>query len=65
MTIAFILTVYAAIVTLFVRDLRKGLEVHSANLAYYKWYILPRFTVREPNGRFKANKVGMFYVAIH
>ena len=65
MTIAFILTVYAAIVALFIRDFRKGLEVHSANLAYFKWYVLPRYTVREPNGRFKANKVGMFYVATH
>lgn len=27
--------------------------------------ILPRFTVRERNGRFKANKVGIFYVATH
>lgn len=65
MLIAFIITMYVAIIGLFIRDFRKGLVVHSANLAYFKWYVLPRFTVREPNGRFKANKVGMFYVATH
>lgn len=43
----------------------KGLKVHKASFSYMKWGFLPRFTVRLPNGRFKANKVGVFYVATH
>lgn len=61
----FVLFVYALIVLYFVRDFRKGLKVHKASFSYLKWGVLPRFTVRERNGRFKANKVGIFYVATH
>lgn len=61
----FIAIVYALIVLYFVRDFRKGLKVHKASFSYLKWGFLPRFTVRLPNGRFKANKVGIFYVATH
>lgn len=56
---------YAIILAVFLRDFRKGLKVHKASFSYCKWYILPRFTVRERNGRFKANKVGIFYIATH
>lgn len=56
---------YSLILTVFVKDFRKGLKVHKASLSYMKWGVLPRFTVRLPNGRFKANKVGIFYIATH
>ncbi|QNN97329.1 hypothetical protein [Klebsiella phage NL_ZS_2] len=49
----------------FVKDFLKGLKVHKASFSYMKWVLLPRFTVRLPNGRFKANKVGIFYIATH
>lgn len=61
----FVLNVYALIIMYFLNDFRKGLKVHKASLSYMKWGFLPRFTVRLPNGRFKANKVGIFYVATH
>ena len=53
----FVISVYALIVLYFVRDFRKGLKVHKASFSYIKWGVLPRFTVRLPNGRFRANKV--------
>lgn len=65
MVTLFVLSVYAAIVAYFLRDFKHGLVIHKATLSHLKWGILPRFTVRERNGRFKANKVGMFYVATH
>lgn len=65
MLTAFIITVYLAIIAYFLRDFRKGLKVHKANYSHLKYGFLPRFTVRLPNGRFKANKVGIFYVATH
>lgn len=65
MLTAFIITGYAIILAVFLKDFRKGLKVHKASFSYCKWYILPRFTVRERNGRFKANKVGIFYIATH
>lgn len=61
----FVVTVYALIGAYFMRDFKRGLEVHKATLSYFKWGFMPRFTVRERNGRFKANKVGIFYVATH
>lgn len=61
----FILNVYALIIMYFLNDFRKGLKVHKASFSYLKWSFLPRFTVRLPNGRFKANKVGIFYTATH
>ena len=61
----FVLTVYTAIVVYFLRDFKRGLVVHKATLSYFKWGFIPRFTVRERNGRFKANKVGIFYIATH
>lgn len=61
----FVVTVYALIGAYFMRDFKRGLEVHKATLSYFKWGCVPRFTVRERNGRFKANKVGVFYVATH
>lgn len=60
-----VLSVYALIVLYFMRDFHKGLNVHKASFSYMKWGFLPRFTVRLPNGRFKANKVGIFYIATH
>lgn len=60
-----IITGYALILYVFLRDFRKGIKVHKATLSYFKYGFLPRFTVREHNGRFKANKVGIFYVATH
>lgn len=61
----FVITVYALIGAYFMRDFKRGLVVHKATLSYFKYGFIPRFTVREHNGRFKANKVGMFYVATH
>lgn len=61
----FILAGYSLILYVFLKDFRKGIKVHKATFSYCKWYILPRFTVRERNGRFKANKVGIFYIATH
>ncbi|WVW36885.1 hypothetical protein [Escherichia phage P151] len=55
--------VYTLIALYFLRDFRKGLKVHKANFSHLKYGFLPRFTVRERNGRFKANKVGIFYIA--
>lgn len=65
MLTAFIVLVYVAIFTVFLRDFRTGLKHHKATLSHFKYGFIPRFTVREPNGRFKANKVGVFYVATH
>ena len=56
---------YSLICFVFLKDYRKGLKVHKANFSHLKYGILPRYTVRLPNGRFKANKVGMFYIATH
>lgn len=56
---------YLIIAIKFGYDFRKGLRVHKATFSYLKSGILPRFTVRLPNGRFKANKVGIFYIATH
>lgn len=65
MMTVFVLTVYTAIVVYFLRDFKNGLAIHKATLSYFKWGFIPRFTVRERNGRFKANKVGIFYIATH
>lgn len=56
---------YAIILAVFIKDFRKGLKVHKATFSYLKYGFLPRFTVRKSNGQFKANKVGIFYVATH
>lgn len=61
----FIAVSYLLIVLYFMRDFKRGLVIHKATLSYMKWGVLPRFTVRLPNGRFKANKVGIFYIATH
>lgn len=60
-----LIIMYALIGAYFLRDFTKGLKVHKASFSYLKWGFLPRFTVRLPNGRFKANKVGIFYVATY
>lgn len=65
MLTAFIVFMYLLIVLYFLKDFRKGLKVHKANFSYLKYGFLPRYTVRLPNGRFKANKVGIFYIATH
>ncbi|AMR59466.1 hypothetical protein [Shigella phage CT02] len=65
MMILFIALVYLCIAMYFMRDFKRGLAVHKATLSYFKWGFIPRFTVRERNGRFKANKVGIFYIATH
>ncbi|QEG12913.1 hypothetical protein SIB_12 [Klebsiella phage vB_KpnP_Sibilus] len=62
---AFVIFMYLLIVLYFLKDFRKGLKVHKANFSYLKYGFLPRYTVRLPNGRFKANKVGIFYIATH
>ena len=61
----FIALVYLGIAMKFLRDFKNGLAIHKATLTYFKWGFIPRFTVRERNGRFKANKVGVFYIATH
>lgn len=61
----FAITMYALIGAYFLRDFKRGLVIHKATLTHFKYGVLPRFTVREPNGRFKANKVGIFYIATH
>ncbi|URY98850.1 hypothetical protein 6998_0003 [Klebsiella phage 6998] len=65
MMAALIALVYLCIAMYFMRDFKRGLAVHKATLSYFKWGFIPRFTVRERNGRFKANKVGIFYIATH
>lgn len=65
MLAALIIAGYTIILYVFLKDFRKGLKVHKATFSYCKWGILPRFTVRKSNGQFKANKVGIFYVATH
>lgn len=65
MVLTLIVASYLLILYVFLRDFTKGLKVHKANFSHLKYGFLPRFTVRERNGRFKANKVGIFYVATH
>ena len=65
MVTLFIITMYALIVAYFLRDFKNGLVVHKATLSHFKYGFIPRFTAREPNGRFKANKVGIFFIATH
>ena len=65
MVALFVITMYALIVAYFLRDFKRGLVIHKANFSHLKYGFIPRFTVRERNGRFKANKVGIFYVATH
>ncbi|AJF40491.1 hypothetical protein P694_11 [Escherichia phage P694] len=65
MLYTFVALVYTLIALYFLRDFRNGLKVHKANFSHLKYGFLPRFTARERNGRFKANKVGIFYVATH
>ncbi|UKH49679.1 hypothetical protein [Rahnella phage Sarma103] len=65
MVALFVITMYALIASVFLNDYRKGLKVHKANFSHFTKWGAPRFTVRLPNGRFKANKVGMFYIATH
>lgn len=64
-TVIFMVAMYSFIALYFLKDFMQGLKVHRANFAYLKYGFIPRFTVRLPNGRFKANKVGIFYVATH
>lgn len=53
------------ILSYFLNDFSKGLVIHKATLSHFKYGFIPRFTAREPNGRFKANKVGIFFIATH
>lgn len=57
--------VYLCIAMYFMQDFKCGLVIHKATLSYFKWGFIPRFTVRERNGRCKANKVGILYIATH
>ncbi|QHJ79916.1 MAG: hypothetical protein [Caudoviricetes sp.] len=59
----FMILMYALIGAYFMRDFMKGYKIHKASLSHFKHGFIPRFTVRERNGRFKANKVGIFYVS--
>lgn len=43
----------------------KGRKKLKATRTIITVWGLPRFTVREPNGRFKANKVGIWYLINH
>ncbi len=61
----FVIVSYLCIALFILKDFRDGLVIHKANFSHLKWGVLPRFTVRLPNGRFKANKVGVWYVATH
>ena len=63
--ITIIALVYTFIAVYIAKDFIKGLKVHKANFSHFTKYGLPRYTVRLPNGRFKANKVGVFYIATH
>lgn len=65
MVALFVSTMYALIGAYFLRDFKRGLVIHKANFSHLKYGFIPRYTVRERNGRFKANKVGIFYVATH
>lgn len=65
MVTLFVITMYALIGAYFLRDYRKGLKAHKANFSHFTKWGAPRFTVRLPNRRFKANKVGIFYIATH
>ena len=65
MLYVFVALVYTLIALYFLKDFTKGLKVHKANFSHLKYGFIPRFTVRERNGRFKANKVSIFYVATH
>lgn len=65
MVLTLIGLVYACIFAYIMSDFRKGVKVHKATLSHWKYGVLPRFTVREHNGRFKRNKVGFWYVATH
>ena len=56
---------YLCIFLYILSDFRKGLKVHKANFSHFTKYGLPRYTVRLPNGRFKANKVGIWYISTH
>lgn len=56
---------YMFIALYILNDFRKGLKVHKATFSYWHLGFIPRFTVRERNGRFKRNKVGVWYVATH
>lgn len=60
--VIFMLTVYAFIFMYIARDFKRGVVHHKATLSHWKYGMLPRFTVRERNGRFKRNKVGVWYV---
>lgn len=63
--VTFIALTYIFIVLYIAKDFIKGLKVHKANFSHFTKYGLPRYTVRLPNGRFKANKVGIWYIATH
>ncbi|ATS93669.1 hypothetical protein HOS39_gp02 [Pectobacterium phage DU_PP_II] len=63
--IVLIIGSYSTVALLVYRDYKTGKKHHKATLSYRLWGILPRYTVRLPNGRFKANKVGFWYVATH
>ncbi|AZF87574.1 hypothetical protein HOU63_gp43 [Yersinia phage PYPS50] len=65
MALTLIVVGYSLILYVFLKDFTKGLKVHKANFSHLKYGFMPRFTVRLPNGRFKANKVGIFYIATH
>ena len=65
LTLIIIIAGYALIASVFLNDYRKGLKVHKANFSHFTKWGAPRSTVRLPNGRFKANKVGAVYVATH
>ena len=65
MVMLFIVTVYALIGAYFLRDFKRGLVIHKATLSHFKYGFIPRFTAREQNGRFKANKVDIFFIATH
>lgn len=65
MLIIIVMLGYALIASVFLSDYHKGLKVHKANFSHFTKWGAPRFTVRLTNGRFKANKVGIFYVATH
>ena len=58
-----IIVIYMDILIMLVRQGLRGYKLTKANFSHFSKWGAPRFTCRERNGRFKANKVGLWYLA--
>lgn len=56
---------YSFLCGLLIKHYMRGYKRLKAKMTIITLFGLPRFTVREPNGRFKANKVGIWYIINH